>query len=85
MTSLQIHQRANRIRRIPRRIHQLLTTIRAVQARVDAVENQEDVSAAVKNARISVLRREIGPAHAQIRALQDRGAELGITPQLLNA
>ena len=85
MSPLQVHRRANRTRRIPRRIHQLLTTIRAAQKRIDLVEANEDMTPEVQQMFIKTLRNEAGVAHAQVRDLQDRGIELGINPQLLSA
>jgi hypothetical protein len=84
MTGIQKHQIANRIRRIPRRIHELLTLTRAAQARIDHLENDESITDENRKLFIRNLREEVGPANAQIRTLVERGLHLGIAPRLLN-
>lgn len=85
MNGIKNHQIANRSRRIPRRIRQLKVLINAAQARIDEVENDENLNGEVKQARIRDIRNQVGPAHAQIRALVERGNQLGVVPSLLIA
>ncbi len=71
-------QLGNRARRIPRRIREIQSELKSFDARIAEIEDSAQMDPVVKENFIRDLRKRTAPYNQQIRALVDRGNDLGL-------